>query len=80
MWTYEPEKDNSVLGGILIQNAVYESISKNTDCYPSGFAQWGRAPSYVQVFSPGACPSGYETVGNLNGHDAGVTTAICCPR
>lgn len=80
MWTYEPQSANSIPGGILMQNAVYESVSKNTDCYPSGYAQWGRAPSFMQVFSPGACPHGYATVGQFDGHAEQATTAICCPR
>lgn len=78
LYTYEPASVNSVPGGILIQNQIYEK--QNTDCYPSGYDQWGRAPSFAQVFSPGACPSGYATVGSYEGQNGAVTTAICCPR
>jgi hypothetical protein len=47
-------------------------------CYPPGFEGWGRAPSFVQVFSPGACPSGYTTANN--NYDGQKTTAVCCLR
>jgi hypothetical protein len=47
-------------------------------CYPPGFGGWGRAPSFIQVFSPGACPYGYSTANNNYGGQ--MTTAVCCLR
>lgn len=75
-WTYEGQAANSVTGGILIQNA---GAGRNDEsCYPSGFGGWGRAPSYIQIFSPGVCPSGYTTANN--NYNGQTTTAVCCTR
>ncbi|WPH02113.1 Hypothetical protein R9X50_00496800 [Acrodontium crateriforme] len=74
-WTYEAQDYNSVSGGLLIQNAFSEI--PDDSCFPTGFSGFGRAPSIVQVFSPGACPVGYATAGNT--YNGPVTTAICCP-
>jgi hypothetical protein len=74
-WTYEAEVYNSVSGGLLIQNL--EPTDLDTSCFPESFGGYGRAPSSIQVFSPGACPNGYQTPGQFQA--AGTTTAICCP-
>ncbi|ETN41845.1 uncharacterized protein HMPREF1541_03784 [Cyphellophora europaea CBS 101466] len=74
-WTYEDEYYNSVEGGLLIQNM--DSTSRDTSCFPTGFSGNGRAPSSIQVYSPGACPEGYQTPGQFQ--NDGTTTAICCP-
>ena len=75
-WTYERELFNSVPGGLLLQDAIVSKTDKN--CFPTGFDGWGRAPSFIQVFSPGACPIGYTTANNL--YALGTTTAVCCPK
>ncbi|KAF2721106.1 hypothetical protein K431DRAFT_346608 [Polychaeton citri CBS 116435] len=75
-WTYEPEIWNSEPGGLLLQNEAY--VSQDKTCFPSSFNNWGRAPSFIQLFSPGACPSGYSTVSN--GISGATTTAVCCPN
>ena len=74
-WTYEAEFLNSVTGGLLLQNA---ETSFDTNCWPPAFTGNGRAPSYIQVYSPGVCPSGYVTAGGFT--YGGTTTEICCPR
>lgn len=75
-WTYEDASANSLVGGIMMQEAQWDR--PDTPCFPSGFEGWGRAPSFIQVFSPGACPAGYTTANNnFNGE---VTTGVCCPR
>ncbi|KAF7155728.1 hypothetical protein CNMCM6106_006010 [Aspergillus hiratsukae] len=55
-WTYEASTYNGITSGILLQNA----ISVDTNCFPPGFQQNGRALA-SQVFSPGACPDSYST-------------------
>jgi len=75
-WTYEPPSENSVSGGLLIQAAQFRF--PDTPCYPTGFGGWGRAPSFFQVFSPGACPTGYTEANNQ--YNKEVTSAVCCPR
>jgi hypothetical protein len=75
-WTYEGQAANSVTGGLLIQNA--NAGENDRPCYPPGFEGWGRAPSFIQVFNPGACPSGYTTANN--NYDGQTTTAVCCLR
>ncbi|KAL1305375.1 hypothetical protein AAFC00_002269 [Neodothiora populina] len=74
-WTFEPASANSMSGGLLLQDAQFDRPDK--PCYPPGFGGWGRAPSFIQVFSPGACPSGYTTA--YNNFNIKVTTAVCCP-
>ena len=74
-WTYEAEYYNSVEGGVLIQNAIEEH--PDTDCFPPDFEGFGRAPSATQLYSPGACPIGYETAEALYNGD--TTLANCCP-
>lgn len=75
-WTYEDEFYNSVEGGLLIQNQ--DSTSLDESCFPTEFGMYGRAPSSIQVYSPGACPKGYSTPGQFQ--NGGTTTAICCPE
>ena len=75
-WTYEAPTANSVSGGLLLQDAQYDQPDE--PCFPSGFEGWGRAPSFIQIFSPGACPIGYTTANN-NYVDK-TTIAICCLR
>ena len=72
-WTFEASYYNSISSGLLIQNLYAGEF--NTACFPTEFAMYGRAPSRIQVYSPGACPSGYQTRGVFND---GTTTAICC--
>nr|POE74713.1 hypothetical protein CFP56_37244 [Quercus suber] len=74
-WTYEPQTANSVAGGLLIQDAQYQL--NDFDCQPPGFKGWGRAPDFIQVFSPGVCPDGYTTANE--GFSDSTTTAVCCP-
>ena len=74
-WTYEDALYNSVPGGLLIQNM--DSVSLDSTCFPASFSGNGRAPSSIQVYSPGACPSGYATPGQFQ--NSFTTTAICCP-
>src|SRR2546423_3692610 len=74
-WTYEAENLNSVSGGLLLQNAEQ---TFDTNCWPSSFSGYGRAPSHIQVYSPGICPDGYATAGGFT--YGGTTTEICCPR
>lgn len=74
-WTYEDAFYNSVEGGLLIQNM--DSVSLDSTCFPPDFSGNGRAPSSIQVYSPGACPEGYATPGQFQ--NDGTTTAICCP-
>src|SRR5947209_17620257 len=74
-WTYEAENLNSVSGGLLLQNAEQ---TFDTHCWPPSFTGYGRAPSYIQVYSPGICPSGYATAGGFT--FGGTTTEICCTR
>lgn len=75
-WTYEAEIYNQVPSGLLIQNALPNFPDVN--CFPAGFTQNGRVPGNInQVFSPGACPSGYTTAA-INVVNNGVTTATCC--
>ncbi|KAK5999738.1 hypothetical protein QM012_005144 [Aureobasidium pullulans] len=73
-WTYEDQSANSVTGGLLLQNAW--AGQGFISCYPAGFDGWGRAPSFIEVFSPGACPTGYTTANNY--YDGATTTAVCC--
>src|SRR4051794_33900106 len=73
-WTYEASYYNSVPGGLLMQNVLAQDL--DTDCFPSGFAGYGRVPPVTQIFSPGACPSGYTTPAVF--FDGGTTTEICC--
>ncbi|KAG9542914.1 hypothetical protein KCU71_g496, partial [Aureobasidium melanogenum] len=73
-WTYEGQTANSVTGGLLIQNAG--AGHNDEPCYPPGFGGWGRAPSFIQIFSPGICPSGYTTANN--NYNGQTTTAVCC--
>ncbi|KAG9670139.1 hypothetical protein KCU99_g9984, partial [Aureobasidium melanogenum] len=73
-WTYEGQAANSVTGGLLIQNAG--AGHNDEPCYPPGFGGWGRAPSFIQIFSPGICPSGYTTANN--NYNGQTTTAVCC--
>jgi hypothetical protein len=73
-WTFEDSYYNSISSGLLIQNLYPNEF--NTACFPTKFAMTGRAPSFIQVYSPGACPSGYQTPGVFN--NDGTTTAICC--
>ncbi|KAH0381467.1 hypothetical protein KCU92_g6986, partial [Aureobasidium melanogenum] len=73
-WTYEGQAANSVTGGLLLQNAW--AGQDDTPCYPPGFTGWGRAPAFIQVFSPGACPAGYTAANN--NYDGSTTTAVCC--
>ncbi|KIW92027.1 uncharacterized protein Z519_07009 [Cladophialophora bantiana CBS 173.52] len=73
-WTFEGSYYNSISSGLLIQNLYLGEF--NTACFPTEFAMYGRAPSSIQVYSPGACPSGYQTPGVFN--NDGTTTAICC--
>lgn len=73
-WTFEGSYYNSISQGLLIQNLYADDI--NTACFPPKFSMSGRAPSSIQVYSPGACPSGYTTPGLFN--NDGTTTAICC--
>lgn len=75
-WTYEAQAANSVTGGLLLQNAW--AGQDDTPCHPPGFCGWGRAPSYIQIFSPGVCPSGYTTANN--NYNGPTTTAVCCLR
>lgn len=75
-WTYEAQSANSISGGLLLQDAQFDR--PDTSCFPTGFGGWGRAPSFIQIFSPGACPIGYTTANNNFNTEA--TTAICCPR
>jgi hypothetical protein len=72
-WTYEAEYYNSVPGGLLLQNALATPL--DTDCFPSGFSNNGRASSR-QVYSPGFCPVGYTSPVVIQG--GYVTTAVCC--
>lgn len=74
-WTYEAAFYNSIPNGLLIQDALSEH--PDSSCFPSGWAGFGRAPSETQIFSPGACPSGYATA--ANSYNGAVTTAVCCP-
>ncbi|KAG9661668.1 hypothetical protein KCV03_g9043, partial [Aureobasidium melanogenum] len=72
-WTSESQAANSVTGGLLIQNA---GAGRNDEpCYPPGFGGWGIAPSFIQIFSPGVCPSEYTTANN--NYDGHTTTAVC---
>jgi hypothetical protein len=74
-WTYEPYSVNHAPGGMLLQNAIVQSM--DTTCFPSGFLGFGKNHP-TQVFSPGACPSGWQTPAVfVNG---AVTTAVCCPQ
>ncbi|EXJ74182.1 uncharacterized protein A1O5_02476 [Cladophialophora psammophila CBS 110553] len=73
-WTFEGSYYNSISSGLLIQNLYLGEF--DTACFPTDFAMYGRAPSSIQVYSPGACPSGYQTPGVFN--NDGTTTAICC--
>ncbi|KAH0366142.1 hypothetical protein KCU65_g5578, partial [Aureobasidium melanogenum] len=73
-WTYEGQAANSVTGGLLMQNAG--AGHNDIPCYPPGFGGWGRAPSFIQIFSPGICPSGYTTANN--NYNGQTTTAVCC--
>lgn len=75
-WTYEASYYNSISGGLLLQNAEKENL--DVACFPSGFAGYGRAPSFIQVYSPGACPSGYTTPAVF--YNSGTTTAVCCQK
>ena len=75
-WTYEDSDYNSVSGGLLMQNLNYGDF--DTACFPPEFGAYGRAPSSIQVYSPGACPSGYGTPGVQN--FGGTTTLTCCPE
>ncbi|OGM47727.1 hypothetical protein ABOM_004348 [Aspergillus bombycis] len=71
-WTFAPTTSDSVMNGILLQNA----LSVVSSCYPSGFSNTGRAMA-THVFSPGYCPIGYTSADvTINGP---TTTAICCP-
>ncbi|KPI38333.1 uncharacterized protein AB675_12033 [Cyphellophora attinorum] len=74
-WTFEDEFYNSVPGGLLMQNI--EPSDFDIDCWPEDFGGYGRAPSSIQVYSPGWCPEGYATPGQFQAD--GTTTAICCP-
>jgi hypothetical protein len=47
-------------------------------CYSTSFDGFGRAPSFVQVFTPGACPVGYTTA--VQRYAQSITTAVCCKR
>ncbi|THW92420.1 hypothetical protein D6C99_06119 [Aureobasidium pullulans] len=75
-WTYESQAANDVTGGLLIQRAQAGTGREDPSCYPRGLDGWGRAPSFIQVFSPGVCPSGYTTANN--GYNGDTTTAVCC--
>lgn len=71
-WTFAPTGPDSLVNGILLQNA----ISHVTSCYPPGFSNTGRAMA-THVFSPGYCPIGYTSADiTINGP---TTTATCCP-
>ncbi|KAI9664032.1 MAG: hypothetical protein M1821_007523 [Bathelium mastoideum] len=70
-WTYEAQMYNGNPGTMLLQNAV----DVDQDCFPSPMYASGRA-WFLQVYSPGACPSGWTTPAILQ--DNGTTTAICC--
>ncbi|KNG82966.1 hypothetical protein ANOM_008958 [Aspergillus nomiae NRRL 13137] len=71
-WTFAPTSSDSVVNGILLQNA----LSVVNSCYPPGFSNTGRAMA-THVFSPGYCPMGYTSAEiTVNGP---TTTAICCP-
>lgn len=52
-WTFEDEFYNSVPGGLLLQNQ--DSLTLDETCFPPSFSGNGRAPSSIQVYSPGAC-------------------------
>ena len=76
-WTYEAETFNAISGGLLIQNALTDF---DTSCWPASFTgngrANGRAPSPIQLYSPGICPSGYTTAGGFT--ESGTTSGICC--
>ena len=55
-WTFEGSFYNSILGGLLLQNALAEAL--DTACFSPGFSSAGRA-SLSQVYSPEQCPIGY---------------------
>ncbi len=74
-WTYEGSFYNSVSAGLLIQNALSESI--NTACFPPEFDGSGRG-SNAQIYTPGQCPVGYTAPAQyVNG---ATTTLVCCQR
>jgi hypothetical protein len=73
-WTYEASHYNGVSGGLLIQNAI--PTHPDGDCFPPGFAGAGRVPHDDQIFSPGACPSGYSTAALFQSSE--TTSATCC--
>lgn len=56
-WTYEAETFNGISGGLLVQNAL---TNFDTSCWPASFTANGRAngraPSPIQLYSPGICP------------------------
>jgi hypothetical protein len=74
-WTYERQFYNSIVNGILIQNALSQKM--DTECYPSGYDNFARVNSRA-VYSPGACPIGYVTP--VSSQNNGNTTAICCTK
>ncbi|RMZ86343.1 hypothetical protein DV736_g6433, partial [Chaetothyriales sp. CBS 134916] len=73
-WTFEGSAYDSVPGGILMQNLDEDSFE--TACFPPDFGMYGRAPSSIQVYSPGWCPEGYGTPG-VQSFDK-TTTLTCC--
>jgi hypothetical protein len=73
-WTYEAYASDSVSGGILMQDIL--SRNPDTDCFPSGWLNFGRVSATTSVYSPGACPIGFTPAAHSI-IDA-VTTAICC--
>src|SRR5271155_402970 len=78
-WTYEGEFYNSIIGGLLLQNAI---PSFDVNCFPPGYTGNGRAPnSPTQLFSPGVCPGGYTTWA-IEGSDGlstgGAAVVTCC--
>jgi hypothetical protein len=75
LWTYERQFYNSIVNGILIQNALSQTM--DTDCYPSGYDNYGRENTNA-LYSPGACPIGYVTP--VSSQNNGNTTAVCCTK
>jgi hypothetical protein len=78
-WTYEGEYYNSVVGGLLMQNA---NPSFDVNCFPPQYTGNGRAANNpTQLFSPGVCPGGYTTWagGGLDGlSTGGEFVGTCC--
>jgi hypothetical protein len=75
LWTYERQFYNSIINGILIQNALSQSM--DTECYPTGYDNYARVNSNA-LYSPGACPIGYVTP--VSSQNNGNTTAVCCTK